>query len=427
MATRRTPPSAGSPYGTVFHPETGKLYLFDDRCIQVLGPAWPKPRAWRCLRRKPGLWRGTRPAIRLWRDLEAIITRSRAALDGPPEGCPSVSMELRVLRTAEWMQSIPEEIRTSLEPFPVRHWHLLSLMAACGSPALDLVHSTPALAFALASNWVFHKPAVQRPLRSARGLLGLGRSQRDLLEWLGFRGTRSALRILRKLPMDCIRIDKLLYLRDAMNTPDLNARIRHLPALNAGVLRVATDLKLAPFVTPRVLQELAAWTDPEPYSSPAYLLSDACRMLEQFHPEGFTAPKLHSLEGIRAFHDEIVEAFNGESVPDMPFQRPPFLGDHQFEPIFNSRELQEEGRQQSNCIGSYWEAGVAGLYAFYRVLSPERATLCLRRSLTAWHIQGLELSHNRKPSEATSAHVQAWLEWQIGRAYGCPPELEEEL
>jgi hypothetical protein len=336
-------------------------------------------------------------------------------------------MELRALRTAQWMQAIPQEIRTALESFPVRHWHLLSLVAACGSPALDLVRSTPALAFALASNWVFHKPVVQRPLRSARGLLGHGRSQRDLLEWLGFGGNRSALRILRRLPMDCVRIDRLLYLRNAMNTPELNERIRHLPALNAGVLRVVTDPKLAEFVTPRVLQELAAWTDPEPYSSPAYLLSDSCRMLEQLHPGGFTAPKLRSFDGIRAYHDEIVEAFNGSSVPDMPFRKPPFLGDHQFEPILNSRELQEEGRRQSNCIGSYWEAGVAGLYAFYRVLSPERATLCLRRSLTAWHIQGLELSHNRKPSGATSAHVQAWLEWQIGRAYGCAPEFEEDL
>lgn len=422
------PPAAvrgGSLHGTVFHPETGKLYWFDPRCIQVL-LAWPRPRAWRCFRRRPGLWLGARPGIHLWCDAEGIIARSRAALEASPASGASVALELRALRTAQWMLAIPAEVRAALEPFPTRQWHLLSLVAACGAPALDLVRSTPALAFALASNWVFHTPRVQRPLRSARSLLGPGRSQRDLSAWLGFDGTRSTLRILRRLPMDCLRIDTLLYLRQAMATPALKARLQHLPALNAGVLRVATDPRLAGLVTPRALQELAAWTGPDPWASPAYLLRDTRRMLEQLHPGGFTPPRLHSLEGIRACHDATVAAFHAHAVPDLPFPPPPFAGDDRFRPIRSSRELEEEGRQQSNCLGSYWEGGVSGHLAFYRVLGPERATLCLRRSLTAWHIHGLERSHNRRPSEAAAAEARAWLEAQLGRTLGCPSDPPED-
>jgi hypothetical protein len=54
---------------------------------------------------------------------------------------------------------VPAEVRMELERYAERRWHLLSVMARCPG-ALDLSRANPALLFALANNWVFHKPAV---------------------------------------------------------------------------------------------------------------------------------------------------------------------------------------------------------------------------------------------------------------------------
>ena len=50
-------------------------------------------------------------------------------------------------------------------------WQQVEALIRCGESALDLVRSNPALAYLVASNWVFHQPAVRQPLRSARALL----------------------------------------------------------------------------------------------------------------------------------------------------------------------------------------------------------------------------------------------------------------
>ena len=72
-------------------------------------------------------------------------------------------------RTA-FVNMIPEEVRLELLRYSNRKWHLMSILARCPG-AMDLSRSNPALLFALASNWAFHRPSVKQPIRAARGLV----------------------------------------------------------------------------------------------------------------------------------------------------------------------------------------------------------------------------------------------------------------
>ena len=102
-----------------------------------------------------------------------------------------------------FVHSLPREVREELRRYAERKWHLLNLFARCPG-ALDLSRSNPGLAYALASNWAFHKPAVARPIRAARSLVH--KKQKAILEWLGFPATEPARRILAKIRPKSLRL-----------------------------------------------------------------------------------------------------------------------------------------------------------------------------------------------------------------------------
>jgi hypothetical protein len=217
----------------------GKLYLFARSGIIVLRQ-WPDLRAWRKTP-KARSWRPIRPALHLepcaegWTcRVEPREQRVRAVTGGtsirlrlerepeaedwdpfdpgpfdefaagdpeapdhepavePDSATPAVALpgtgdgesrrQWSELRRVAFLQPIPDEVLAAVAPFACRHWHLLNLIARCPG-ALDLVRSTPALAFALASPWVFRRPAPTQPLRSARALLR--RPQHEIAGWLG--------------------------------------------------------------------------------------------------------------------------------------------------------------------------------------------------------------------------------------------------
>jgi hypothetical protein len=186
--------------GTIFQKSRGKLFSFDVSSISVMA-VWPKPLAWRKTRRRG--WYHYRPKITIPAGpLDAVVRIQPAhpgpdgEQDRPPVVEPLFPFELAWRR---WYDRIPVEVRNAIAPFRSRHWQLLSLVARCGNAALDLLIANPALAYALASNWIFHKPAVQRPLRSARALLAKGKRQRDILEWLSFPATEAFRKLLMKV------------------------------------------------------------------------------------------------------------------------------------------------------------------------------------------------------------------------------------
>ena len=122
-------------------------------------------------------WRRVRPAIAL-REASVMPVRSRhrsswhrqdnpltppAEIDGEFDEWMLADPKRRwfVQRSreeqrivSEFFADIPPHVRSAVEVFQTRQWHLLAMAARCPM-AVELLQSNPALAFALASCWLF--------------------------------------------------------------------------------------------------------------------------------------------------------------------------------------------------------------------------------------------------------------------------------
>jgi hypothetical protein len=315
-----------------------------------------------------------------------------------------------------WLLGLDLESRRAVAPFNERLWHLLMLAIRCPG-AIDLLHSSPALAFALASSWVFRrKHAVQRPLRAARSLLR--KRQRLVADWLGFPATESVVRILRRVPHTDISVDSILRLREALWDDQKALVLRHLPAINYDVIRIISAPYLWPYASPRLLMECA--TPGTTREETWRMMQDTLAMLEELE-EPIGDLVFRSRAQLYAAHDAAAEAYNrigwrGEFVGEIP--APPLEGTEAIVPLCTVTDLQREGWEQHNCVAMYAARvaksarrsrdGRPDLYV-YRVLWPERATVCIARRNGLWTVEELKCACNQRPMAKTVAVVQEWL------------------
>jgi hypothetical protein len=80
-------------------------------------------------------------------------------------------------------------------------------------------------------------------------------------------------------------------------------------------------------------------------------------------------------------------------------------------PLTNQAQLQEEGREQQNCVGAYGPRIRTGNLYLYRVLKPERATLAIAKTASGrWQLSEIKSFRNGQVSEETMEAVQWWIE-----------------
>jgi hypothetical protein len=413
-----------------------KYFIFSERSVHVMRP-WPDPRSWVRTARKG--WQAERkqadeffcgslprtdfcpnpepPQPKTAEDFAHLVGRiSQQEIMKHVE--VENRMEWGVWRqlhlSTEFFARIPLPVREILLQYRTRRWHVLSLLARCPG-ACDLHHSNPALCFALASNWVFHKPAVKQPLRSARRLLA--KKQRIIQAWLGFPATESARRILAKIPPQEIDMGALLYLRQSLADPVRHKLLGHLPRLNADTLRLINSEWAFRHIHPGVLFEAAVHNEP-PGSLPVYeRLRDTLRMIEQLGdircPDRFL-----SVERLRILHDEVTAIYNDRTQNDLfglceipvgPFPSPPFEGSDTIIPLTSTTDLFEEGREMHHCVGSYAHDVARGKCYIYRVTDPVRATLEIGRHANRWAIKQAKLACNKTVSPEIVKQLQVQL------------------
>lgn len=404
-------------YGTVFHTDTGKLYLFHpEEDIQVMR-AWEKPRAWQYTMEKG--WRGFHPILdiprgsvekRLARIAEQLKPPAPSPGDPPrlvPETLGPVNLPslLREQARLNWIRTIPEEIRLAIRTFPKHQWHLLRMVGTAKAPTLDLIRSTPALALALACAPRFHP--IQRPTRAWRSLLGPGHSQTDVAAWLGFPGTRATIRLLRKVDAKCLSSSALIYLRTIASDPRLQKRSAHLPNLTRTCIFLLSNPTLEPLIGQRLLHEAAE----NPNLRVSRNLLDILRMLEALHPKGQRIVPFTTSDQVLEMHHDLVGQMQAIELADLPLPPPPVAGTEAIIPITTVEDLAEEGRHQKNCVASYLRDIHRGRVFVYRMLWPERATVSLRvigRETLHWVIDQVFLAQNQDPSPVTLHAVRTW-------------------
>lgn len=396
-----------------------KLYRFINTSVQVMA-GWPRMLAWKRSARRMA-WRSIRPDIFI----------SLKSMDECTDGCEiffTDKLDCRLCNKpcfkpkdpcVRWSNLIPMEIREIVTPFRSRHWHLLSMAARCGAPSVDLMASNPALAWALASSWVFRSRSVKAPMRSIRSLLSPGRSQRDILSWLDFPSSESARRQLAKIESKSIGVNKLLSLRDAMRTADGMKMLSHLPRINWDAIRMISDDMLRPYVGMRLLEDVSnceelRLMDYEMNTTTAMLMQDCLPMMDDLGMDKTRLRQLRSRDDVKEFHDDLVHRSTSpglrQKVCDMRvLAEPPFSGNDYIVPLNTEFALDREGIEMQHCVGSYGAFVRRGSIAVYKVLSPERATLSLERSGKVWRIREIKCKANADVSDATRAFVSAWL------------------
>jgi hypothetical protein len=410
MTARKTDFYDGKP-GYAF--KNGKFYRFDWREVMVVR-GWPDPRAW--LKRPSHDWKPTRKFADDWFSmcLYEKCQNPQPVIDDPLDvqagqlllplpawflaARHEMSIQRNMLAQDAFFNTIPDVVRSELLPFPDRKWHLLNLFARCPG-ACELAHGNPALAYALASNWAFRKPAVRQPIRAARSLVR--KKQKKILGWLGFPPSETVRRILSKIVPQSLSIERLLYLRDAIPNPAVQKTLAHLPRINAGVLRLAADPRYFPYITPRLLDDVGRNTHyDEPHSSPVGFLFDTLKMANQ--DEWRHCPKrFSSLNRLLEVHDELARRLRPlleQRIQERPleFPAPPFMGTRTIRPILSADELLREGDLMEHCVGSYADDVAVGQISVYRVLEPVRATLSLCRRQEGWKADQLTQSRNAR-------------------------------
>lgn len=419
--------------------KNNKLLMFEAEDVLVLR-AWPHCAAWS---RRPGqAWRGDRPRSRLvtaithvarkgyaarrWQD---FLSRQRKASKAP--GDSTCTAELALLRerlvggwTARheaaraYLTTFPAAVLPLVLDLPERQWHMVQLLSHCPG-AIELASTNRALAVALASNWAFHVPAVQRPLRAARTLL---RGRRpDIAGWLGFPATRSAVSILSKVDVQALTVERLFWLRRAIGDADALKALRHLPTLTIPALRVICDDALRRSAAFSLLEELAVGPDSSARKGAPYQLRD---LLEAANLLGMRSPPVaRNLAELSRWHDELVAAVNriglGEIV-GLEFPPVPVPGTEWIVPLASAREVVEEGRIMHHCVATYARRVAAGRSYLYRVLGPERATLSISRAPSdpGWTVEEISGVANRPVGCQTRIAVAAWLR---ASGKGCGP------
>jgi hypothetical protein len=308
---------------------------------------------------------------------------------------------------AEYLSPIPNEVLTAVSCFANRHWHLLNLVSRCPG-AFDLVRSTPALALALSSPWVFRKSRPRQPLRSARSLLV--KHQADIAGWLGFPACWSTVKILRKLPPDECTVINLLHLRSLFGTH--LKTLQHLPHLNGSIISLLSGETDRYQVCPRFLHEIALQSGM--LDQLVRILRDTLWMRQKLEDKAIIS--LRSYEKLAQVHDRYVDQLGRMDLriidppPFPPAPLPPSSPNLVLEPLLTESDLLEEGRIQSNCVGVYGSCVHRGRMYLYRLLSPERATLSIvLNKFGKWQLDEIKCFQNTEVLPETLSAVQEWV------------------
>lgn len=258
--------------------------------------------------------------------------------------------------------------------------------------AAELVESNPALALCLAHLPVWDTAFGKGdPEAIARHLL-LGK-RRSACEFLGFPGTEAVVKLLARIPKSVCYLPHILRLRRVLREqPGLIRMLAHLPAFDAQTLLVAAFWRWGDSRTISFFRQVAV----------------ECRGKDFPTDGGFgIARAIRRCHGWRAAEDNPPDRSNPKGLEWFP--PAPRAGTAHIVELSQPHLLSEEGRSQHHCAADYLREVEEGNLYFYRVLEPERATLCLAKSGAGWALQELKAAFNAEVSDATRKAVEEWL------------------
>ena len=392
-------------------------FSFDDGVLHIAA-SWGNMRLeWRPFaraeerdRRPRSRWHEFWPDFRILRSPVAPSPESES-LEGPPP-------DDKALAFRQFREEIPPRFAEAVERFQSHQWAVLKLMRE-EKVFRDLMASNPVLGYCLANNGEFRGTSAKIAERLAIPH-GHGK-QKEILAWLGFPGTPAMVKLLRRIMPEAASPFMMRCLRNALARDAGVAKVlAHQPCVGTGVLALTCNPRMAGLVSHALLSEVASMENEVTDSPAAERLDHALVLLAEMRDARAITP-FRSVGEIEAFHDEVAEEYEAHKERLAAARRerierrymfpdPPIPGTESIEPIVSSVELKKEGKEQRHCAGSYEKSVRSGRRYFYRVLSPERATLAIYpASDGCWRRGEIRRKANQPVSHETVAHVDAWL------------------
>ena len=311
---------------------------------------------------------------------------------------------------------IPELLVSVVEPFGSHQWSLLKLLGE-RPDAVDLARANPVLAYALANNYQFRR--VRQETAATQAIWYCGRKQRVILQWLGFPGTPAAVRLLHKVVPEAAAPTYLRLLRNALAGTDTVSRLlAHQRRITVGVIFLVCQAPLVPYVTPKLLAEVAERDEEIAAAPTADALSSVLAMLLEMRGEHRLRP-FSGIGKLAEVHRDVLLEYQAHKARGAPpaarktrraFGPPPIPGNEQIVPIVCGEELELEGRTQRNCVASYERLIREGGPYVYKVLHPQRATLAISLGPDGcWRRCELKAKANAPVRQETVRLVDRWL------------------
>lgn len=326
-----------------------------------------------------------------------------------------------------FFNDIPQEVITAVQPFQWRQFVLLK-MVRHRPEMLELIQSNPVLA------WFLADAIASKEIPISMGCKWVLRKRKDILEFAGIPSSDSIVKTLSRIKSE--EYTQILFedLKKLMRENDKMSRLRFVQYIPGGeifnllkhfdysywLLSTMDSIGMTIWENLTVDNEIDVfrlWTDSKNCAKPLLI---AC-------PENHLK-KCKSIKELRDMHDLWLNMYNAANTAQRnerflldfgtySFPPPPLPGDADIIPITTINELQEEGKEMYNCVGSYVEKIMNRECYIYRVLRPERATLEISDTTDMHHIRQLKLAHNREPAAETWAKVRYWFASAIQASY----------
>lgn len=277
-----------------------------------------------------------------------------------------------------YFQKIPDPVRVIVNRISTRKWHMLCLLARVDG-AMDLCKSNLALAYALASSWVFKSSPVRNHFRSIRAVIF--KKQRRILRWLDFPDTALMNSILKKVNAADISVPSLLKIRQLVSHGAHNKLLSHLAVVDGYIANMLLNPVIRDKFSVNFFEEFSQ------LESKRDLFFGPSGAIWLISKHGAAAPKFSSLKSLNDYcadlrYREKLRCHDGKMAA--PFPSPPFSGCQDIQPIQSYAELVREGLDMKNCVESYLTSILAGEVFVYKVTSPFRATVSVVKQCGCW-------------------------------------------
>jgi len=312
----------------------------------------------------------------------------------------------------KYIQQIPGDVLDAVAGFPENHWCLLRL-AAFGVDAMRIIETSPGLAMALSTCWVFREISITSAHDVIREMLG--KRQIEIAEWLGFPGVGRSVEVIRKLPPQECTVANLLNLRNRMGAAD---RLHQLPSINTTLLRTLAKEGTRVRLSEDYLEELGTLTSETSgirSGDDWSILRDVQWMRRRLGDRGVI--EIRSREQLRRFHDSLLERFGRTDLRILnrpPLPPPPLDPSCQLlniEAVTTEEEVMEEAKQLDGGTGGYLPRILKGELYIYRVNSPEAIIFTVHRWRDGhWRLQEIKRREGDLVGKETMEAVFDWLD-----------------